>query len=662
MTKKDRCNLIFILLLLALPFCSVSQEPVDFEREEENLQNELNKKEIKPYISTWVLAGNGAFRDSTELDTLIDYFQIYNPVFQNSVTATYLGNYGLPALDNNFFNRKSNIDYFFLQSRSAYLLTPAQIIYYNTRTPYTRLDFSQSENRVKFNETRFNVFHSQNINPFWNATLRINLGKSAGQYNNQESRNNFITLYSSYNTEKLDIYGGFVSDLIANNENGGIKFDTLIFDGLETNLINVNLKDSKTKFNSTYFYITGEYRFGKTTELKPDSLGDPIENQKAVALKTFRPVFGILFSSEYQRHKHEFFENEDAENNFFEFSYYDDEAYNKDSVRYNKISNIVQLRQYENPNRKVSFSSRAFLGQESEHISMPGVVADFTYRQNKNFTNIYAGGGIFREKGKFWTWNFDGKIYLLGRRAGQTELNGIISKPFRFLNDSTTALVISGSINNKVADVFQQEFYSNHFQWKNDFKMEQTMEVKGSIVSKARKLKLSANYALVNNFFYNNEQGIPSQTGKELLILSAFADKDFNYRNLHFRTRVLWQKASSDEFIHLPEFSAFISAYFRFVISKVMHTQIGVDSRYNTKYYADRYSPATGLFYLQNEKKYGNFPYIDAYANLRLKRTTVFFKMINIGTRFLNGEYITSPNYPMPRSTFRFGVSWVFYD
>jgi hypothetical protein len=93
-----------------------------------------------------------------------------------------------------------------------------------------------------------------------------------------------------------------------------------------------------------------------------------------------------------------------------------------------------------------------------------------------------------------------------------------------------------------------------------------------------------------------------------------------------------------------------------------MHVQIGLDMRYNSKYYADKYSPATGLFYLQDEKKYGNFPYLDGYANLRLKRTTVFFKMMNFGTQFLKGEYISTPNYPMPRSTFRFGISWVFYD
>ena len=279
-----------------------------------------------------------------------------------------------------------------------------------------------------------------------------------------------------------------------------------------------------------------------------------------------------------------------------------------------------------------------------------------------NYTNIYVGGGIFRETGKFWTWNFSGKIYLLGRNVGQTEIKGVISKPFRIFGDSLAALSIHGNLGNRVADPFQEEFYSNHFRWNNNLKMEQRMVAGGEFDIPKRKLKMGANYALINNYIYNDYDAIPSQTGKELLVISAYADKDFSFRNLHFRPRILWQKASDETYIHLPIFSTFVSTYYQFLWSKVMHAQIGFDVRYNTLYYADAYSPATGLFYLQNEKKYGNYPYIDAYANLRLKRTTVFFKMMNLGTQYLDGEYFTVPHYPMPRSTFRFGITWVFYD
>jgi hypothetical protein len=273
-----------------------------------------------------------------------------------------------------------------------------------------------------------------------------------------------------------------------------------------------------------------------------------------------------------------------------------------------------------------------------------------------------VGGGIFRETGNFWTWNAEGKFYLLGRNIGQTEISGVISKPINILNDSLASLTITGSIENRVSDYFQEEFYSNHIRWKNDFSMEQNMTVKGLFTLPKYKLKMGANYALINNFIYNDTLGIPSQTNKELLVFSAFLDKDFNYRNLHFRTRVLWQKASDESLIHLPDFSTFISAYYKFRVSKVLHTQIGIDTRFNSSYFADAYDPSTGLFYLQEEKEIGNFPYIDVYANLRLKRTRLFFKMINIGTEFIDREYFTTPHYPMNRRTFRFGVAWAFYD
>ncbi len=657
MKLKAKFILIVLFLTLLVPTISHSQVFEEFEVDKEGAEEqEIKTIKINPEIRSWQISDFGVFQDSTKLDTLLDNFQIYHPVFINSITSTYVGNYGTPALNNDFFDRNSNVDFFFLKSREAYLFTPANIQYYNTKTPLTRLDFGQSANKAIKNETRFNFFHSQNVNPFWNFTLRINMAKSAGQYNAQSSKNNFITLYSSYNKDNLNIYSGFITNTVKNEENGGLTSDSLLFNGAETELLNTNLNASKSNFKGTYYFVNGEYRFGKIIETEKDS-------------GLFRPIFGILFSSQYERHRQDFFDEEESGNTFFKNTYYGDD-YIKDSIRFNRLNNVFQLKQYENAERKTSFGKRAYVGIDFIKTVNPGM--DSTKYGGKdttgyesiihNFSNLYGGAGIFRETGKFWTWNFEGKIYLIGPKAGQTELSGIISKPFKIFKDSTASLVIGGYINNMVADYFQEEFYSNHFRWNNNFSMEQRMDVNGSIISSKAKLKLTGNYAIINNFIYNNYDGIPSQTDKELLILSAFADKDFNYRNLHFRVRALWQQASNKEFIHLPVFSGFVSAYYKFVISKVMFTQIGFDTRYNTKYYADAYSPATGLFYLQNEKKYGNYPYIDVYANLRLKRTIVFFKMLNIGTNFLDGEYITTPNYPMPRSSFRFGISWLFYD
>ena len=658
MILRTKFILVVLFLTLLVPYLGYTQAFEEFDVDKEGTTTEEKAKtvDIKPKIGSWKISEFGAFQDSTKLDTMLDNYQIYHPVFINSITSTYVGNYGTPALNNDFFNRNSNVDFLFFKSREDYLLTPANIQYFNTRTPFTRLDFGQSANKAIKNETRFNFFHSQNASPYLNFTLQINMSKSAGQYNYQESKNNFITLYSSYNKDNLNIYSGFITNTVKNEENGGITGDSLLFNGAGTEFLNTNLSASKSAFKGTYYFVNGEYRFGKFIETEEDSA-------------LFRPIFGVSINTQYERHKQEFTDEEDAGNTFFKNTYYG-EDYIKDSIRFHKLNNVFQLKQYENAKRKFSFGTRAFLGIDFIKTTTPGSDstkyggADTTRYESiiNNYSNLYGGGGIFRETGKFWTWNFGGKIYLIGPKSGQTELSGIISKPFKVFKDSLASLVIAGYINNTVADYFQEEFYSNHFRWDNNFSMEQRMDVNGSIISPKLKLKLSGNYSIINNLIYNDYEGIPSQTNKQILVLSAFADKDFNYRNLHFRVRALWQQVSNEEYIHLPKLSGFVSAYYKFVISKVLFTQIGADTRYNTKYYADAYSPSTGLFYLQNEKKYGNYPYIDVYANLRLKRTIVFFKMLNIGTNFLDGEYITTPHYPMPRSTFRFGLSWLFYD
>jgi len=649
-----KTNIIYFLLFITFFFPAIVKSQIRPEIDRPgNIEGETEEsqpvKVIEPKIQLWKLSGYGAFQDSVKLDTLQDYFHLYHPVFKNVITATYVGNYGTPYLNNNFFGRSSNVDFFFLRTREAYLLTPEKVEYYNTRTPYTRLEYSQSENKNRKNETRFNVLHSQNVNPYLNFTFRYDQARSQGQYRNQESKNNFVTLYSNYNKDHLKIHTGFITNSIENGENGGLKKDSLLEDGRNSELLDVNLSSSSSQFRNTYVFADGEYRFGKEIEtVKEDSF-------------IFRPIVGVIYSFEYQRNLQQFFDEEDSTNTFFQNTYYGND-YIKDSIRFRKISNIIQLKQYENAERKTSFGKRAFIGQEFVKASSPGLLPDLFSRRTKRYSNVFLGGGIFRQTGNFWTWNAEGKFYLIGRNVGQTELSGVISKPLTFLGDSTASITVKGALENLVPDYFQEEFYSNHVKWSNDLNMEQNMTVKGSFKSVKRKLEMGANYAIINNYIYNDTLGIPSQTSKELLVLSAFLDKDFNYRNLHFRTRLLWQKVSNPEFIHVPEFSTFISAYYKFVVSKVLFTQLGVDMRYNTAYYADAYAPSTGLFYLQNEQKLGDYPYIDVYASLRLKRTRFFFKMMNIGTEFMDTGYFTTPHYPMNRMTFRFGVMWAFYD
>lgn len=649
MYKAVYSFITFLFLILVPIFSSAQSGDDEFDMETEEQKDE-NKKEISPSVHLWNLYGYGAFQDSSKLDTLHDYFHVYHPVFKNTLTATFVGNYGTPALDNNFFNRRFTTSYFFMHSREAYLFLPSDLEYYNTHTPYTRLDYSQSENKTKNNETRFDVIHSQNITPYWNFTFRTNQEKSNGQYASQESKNKMASLYTSYNKDNWNIYGGFLSSSVQNQENGGLVADSLIFEDRDPEYWGVNLTESESYLKNTTFWFDGEYRIGKHID-REDGLQD------------FIPLAGILYSFDYSRNKQEFNESEE-DDSFWDNTYFN-EDYTKDSIRFNRLTNVIQLKQYEDPDKKYTFGKRAYLGSEFNKGSMPGEqINDSTLtREDISYSNLFVGGGIFRETGRFWKWNFDGKFYFIGRNTGQVQISGNISKPFSLFKDTASVLSFTGAIENRVPDYFQENFSSNHYRWNKNLDMEQRITVGAKFKMNNRHLNAAVNYAIINNLLYNDTLGIPNQTKKGISVLSAYIDKDFVLQRFHFRTRVLWQKASNEELIHLPDLSAFLSTYYQFVVSKVLFTQIGADVRYNTKYNADAYAPSSGLFYLQNERQYGNFPFINVYASARLKRTRVFFKWINIGTNFIkNGSYITTPTYPMNRATFRLGVSWAFYD
>ncbi len=658
---------LIVLFVIAVPSASVFSQPNFEGREDQDVQSQepTETKVVNPGVNTWKLYGNGAFMDSIPMDTTLNYFHIYHPVFEEAITATYVGNYATPYLDNNFFNRKANVDFYFLRTRNAYLLTPQEVKYYNTRTPYTLLDFTQSEHRTRKNETRFNVLHSQNVSPFWNFTFRFDQARSAGQYKNQATKNNFVTLYTSYNRDRLNLYGGFISNSILNNENGGLHENADLLGEPDTDFLDVNLTSVRSEFGNLYFYTTGEYQFGRFIQV-PATEADSIfeeeeEEENLINRSVFKPFAGIIYSFQFENHTKQYIDQEDSTNTFFENAYYGHD-YESDSLRYGKISNVLQLKQYENPERKTSFGKRVFIGQEFVRLSTPGPVMGVYNRQVRRYSNIYVGGGIFRQTGSFWRWNFDGRIFLLGRNVGQTELSGIITKPLSLLGDSLASININGKIENSMPDYFQEEYYSNRIRWNDDLKMEQRMSVSGSIKVPDKRTELSANYALINNYIYNNGEGIPAQFGGQLLVLSAYAGKEFKLGNFYFKTKLLWQKAGNEEVLHLPDLSAFVSANYRLVIAKVLFTHLGVDTRYNTEYYADAYDPVTGFFHLQDEEKVGGYPYIDVYANLQLKRTRVFFKLMNVGTEFIDKEYYTTPSYPMNRRTFRMGVAWSFYD
>jgi len=632
------------------------------------------KRKIPSIIKTWEVLEHGTQVKKLELDTALTFYHVYQPIYKKSISNTFTGNNGGAYISNDFFQRKYISDFYFARSFDAYWLTPSQINYFNTTTPYSLLDYSQSENRATHNETRFNVFLTQNVNKKLNFEFIYNQTRSHGQYLHQENKFHNIGLVSSYISNNFLSHSNIIFNRLEGQENGGIQADQPLDGPKTTDEFTTPMDDAAHKLQNNTLFTVNEYRLGKTIE------ADTTEDRREV----FIPRVGFIHEFEFSGNKRSFTKDDNSKD-FFTKNYINTGLTN-DNIRYTRLTNIFQIKFYEAPDRKFTFGKRAYIGHDEIWYHASSQLADLGAHPfpliGPNFyskssssdsllltdklffskqTNTFIGGGIFRNEGKFWQWEANGRIYLTGYRSGQTELSGIVNKPLKIGRD-TTSLRIEGSLKTLVPEYFDSYFFSNNYIWRNNFDNINEMTIRSSIHSQQYKTTIGANYSLIGNYIYNNDKALPTQANSELLMLSAYINKDFESDHWLIRTQALVQKANNEHIIHLPAFAGFISLNYRTIISKVMHFQVGADTRYNSNFYADAYEPATARFYLQNTQLIGKYPYIDLHANLKLKRTRFFFILMNAGSGLVGNNYYVAPNYPYYRRTFRLGISWSFYD
>ena len=144
------------------------------------------------------------------------------------------------------------------------------------------------------------------------------------------------------------------------------------------------------------------------------------------------------------------------------------------------------------------------------------------------------------------------------------------------------------------------------------------------------------------------------------------ADVTANLRawRIHLDNQLVYQFTSNREVLPLPDFAFYSNLYYLdSFFKKVLTMQLGVSVRYHTAYYGNNYMPATGVFYVQNEHKIGNYPEMNVYLNFFIKRLRLYVQYVNWNATLFGGRnYFSMPYYPLNPATFQFGLSWTFYD
>jgi hypothetical protein len=123
------------------------------------------------------------------------------------------------------------------------------------------------------------------------------------------------------------------------------------------------------------------------------------------------------------------------------------------------------------------------------------------------------------------------------------------------------------------------------------------------------------------------------------------------------------QHITPDSILQLPAIIGRLTlCYDVELFKKALHAQAGISGTYHSQWYQDAYMPAIRSFYKQRNYISGNYPYLDVFVNLNIKRARIFVKYEHFNAGLIGYNYIMVPDYPQADAAFKFGISWLFFD
>ena len=575
------------------------------------------------------------------LDTNMNETEIFHPMYQKNVLFQDLGNIGTAGRSAIFsihqpigFNGMFN-------PYGSYILLPQQARFYNTTKPFTELFYTQGSKELLF----LKATHTQNISPRWNIGIDFQRISSEGFLLRQKTSHYNTQVTTNYHSKNKRYYllAAFSWNKGTLQENGGITSDSA-FEALSgsNKTVNVNLFLSQNQYRNRSAWVKQYYRFGKsyTTIIGDDTLYH------------FEPKSQISYTIKAEETSHIFINSGDSNNillpNHF-FSTVANQTY--DSLHNGILENKISY-SWLNTTKELT---RTFISAGICHQA--AVISQSTYVNNHQnliaevqFEKINKGNNTFSffADGSAVLWGYNQNNHLI--KAGLI----FTSKPLE--------LIFSASQQVYTPDYSMLKFVSNQFIWENKF--DNSSSLSQHIVIKSNTLKnnftLSVNHYLINKHSYVNQDLLPQQASGNANVIHIQLDKTLKVGKFFFRHNLHYQKSNA-KYIPVPSFGGLLRYYFQtnFYTSKI---QLGVDVFYNTAYYGLGWSPATRMFYLQEKSKIGNYPLINPFVSMQVKRAVLFGIYEHVNQNVNNVGFYNAPHHPISLQSFRMGIRWRFYN
>ena len=619
-----------------------------------------------------------------DFDTTYNYnFHDY-PFFKgDAVNSVWLGVVGAPEESFDFFKRTEEENAVFYTPYQTYSYTPDNAPQFNTKTPYTELAYwgTLFANKEK-EESNVRILTTQNITPELNFTLEYRRYGSNGMLRREDTDNRSALISTNYMGKRYLMHSGFIYNKVERSENGGIIDQTWIRDTtVDAREIEVRLRNAGNKLKRNTLFLDQMYRIPfsflkkeKGDDQASDSTANAVPAPVAadtISIDTDVTTAFIGHSSEYSVFR-KTYEDEISISDSYGREFYNDRFYinptrSMDSLRVMRFENRAFLRLQ--PWKSDGIVSRLDVGIGDKLLNYytfnPAGYIQGSSNVVLNSAYLYAGAN--GKLKKYMQWDAKGQYTFLGHEINDFDIKANLSlSVYPFRRDRKSPLTFNAHFETslKEPDYYQQHLYTNHYRWDNDFSKISTTKAEASLSIPKWQMAASFGYALLSNNIYYDTEGIVRQNNTPMSVMTASLKKNFTVWKLHFDHKALFQLSSNETVMPLPMLALNLRYYLQFdVVKKVMQMQIGANGTYTTQWYLPAYNPVLGVFHNQNEVKYGNCPYIDAFINIQWKRACIFIKVINVNMGWPNksADYFTADGYIAPQRAIKFGISWPFY-
>ena len=633
-----------ILFILIISHCAVFSKSVSA-----NDSIKMDSTYVKYFLkdlNNLTLGSTNSWDTTTILtsyyDRLDDPYRIYQT----------LSNSGLAHKDINFtYPCKLGFD-LEIPAFSSYLHNYDNIIFPVVLQPFTDISYMMGDKK----EQHLEVLFCREFLPRFFVTLNYDIDFSPGSYKRTKTQNSFFNGNFRYNTrnDRYGISGYYFHDKINIQENGGIVYDSIFVNNLESDksIIDINLTDATNLIKNSGFAIDQYFNI----------LGNNVKSDDSVYRKRKIGIGRINHHFSYQKNQYVY---EDSKPLSSFYQYFDtvlDSTITFDSVYFYNIKNVIYWNTlgYKKYNNDIPFYLT--LGIEHNFTHHAGYLDLLSKERfnNTNYSNLRANTGVIVNVLKSTRISATAQVIVSGYQVGDFLIEGQWKQFLGTYKKNVGALKFDVNLNRQSADWFEEYYYSNNFRWDNDFKPATTLTLQGSY--ELPFLEVGLKHTNISNYIYFGTEAKPEQHSGTISVSSLYSTFFVRLNKFEFVGFASLQATNNDKIIHIPTFQGKIKfAYNITLVKNISMMQPSITVNYFTEYYADAYMPALRTFYLQDKVKVGNFPYIDLCVTFKIKRANIFVQYTNMYSLTGDNRYFTTPHYPMRDSRFCLGVNWRLY-